>query len=116
MLASSTIAALRKRITAGEITPRDIVLDVVKTIEARNAEIGAYLSWDVDAALMEADRADTTMPLGGIPVAIKDNMNVTGQPCTCGSRILSENYVAPYDAGAIRRLRASGAIPFGRLS
>lgn len=116
MLASSTIAALRKSITAGEITPRDIVLDVAKSIEARNAEIGAYLSWDVDAALAEADRADTTKPLGGIPIAVKDNMNVTGQPCTCGSRILAENYTSPYDAGAIRQMRAGGAIPFGRLN
>lgn len=116
MLASSTIAALRKGITAGEITPRDIVLDVAKSIESRNTEIGAYLSWDVEAALAEADRADTSKPLGGIPIAVKDNMNVTGQPCTCGSRILSENYIAPYDAGAIRQLRASGAIPFGRLN
>jgi aspartyl-tRNA(Asn)/glutamyl-tRNA(Gln) amidotransferase subunit A len=116
MLASSTIAALRKGITAGEITPRDIVLDVAKSIESRNAEIGAYLSWDVDAALAAADQADTSKPLGGIPIAVKDNMNVTGQPCTCGSRILSENYTAPYDAGAIRQLRASGAIPFGRLN
>lgn len=116
MLASSTIAALRKGITAGEITPRDIVLDVAKSIEAGNAEIGAYLSWDVEAALAEADRADITKPLGGIPIAVKDNMNVTGQPCTCGSRILAENYTAPYDAGAIEKLRAGGAIPFGRLN
>jgi aspartyl-tRNA(Asn)/glutamyl-tRNA(Gln) amidotransferase subunit A len=116
MLASSTIAALRQGLTAGDITPRDIVLDVAKSIESRNAEIGAYISWDVDAALAEADRADISKPLGGIPIAIKDNMNVTGQPCTCGSRILAENYTAPYDAGAIQRLRASGAIPFGRLN
>ncbi len=116
MLASSTIAALRKRITSGEITPRDIVLDVAKAIDARNAEIGAYLSWDVETALAEADRADTSKPLGGIPIGVKDNMNVTGQPCTCGSRILAENYTAPYDAGAIKRLRTAGAIPFGRLN
>lgn len=116
MLAASSITTLRKGITAGEITPRDIVLDVARAIEARNAEIGAYLSWDVDAALAEAERADTSKPLGGIPIAVKDNMNVTGQPCTCGSRMLAENYKAPYDAGAIRRLRASGAIPFGRLN
>ncbi|WP_395751126.1 Asp-tRNA(Asn)/Glu-tRNA(Gln) amidotransferase subunit GatA [Prosthecobacter sp.] len=116
MLASSTIAALRKGITAGEITPRDIVLDVAKSIESRNAEIGAYLSWDVESALAEADRADISKPLGGVPIAVKDNMNVTGQPCTCGSRILAENYSSPYDAGAIRQLRAGGAIPFGRLN
>lgn len=116
MLASSTIAALRKGLTAGEITPRDIVLDVAKSIEAGNPEIGAYLSWDVDAALAEAEKADITKPLGGIPIAVKDNMNVTGQPCTCGSRILAENYTAPYDAGAIVKMRAGGAIPFGRLN
>jgi len=116
MLASASIASLRQQITAGDITPRDIVLDVAKAIESRNAEIGAYLSWDVEAALAEADRADTAQPLGGIPIAVKDNMNVTGQPCTCGSRILAENYIAPYDAGAIKRLRAAGAVPFGRLN
>ncbi len=116
MLASATISSLRQRLTAGEISPRDIVLDLARAVEAGNTEIGAYLSWDVDAALAEADSADTKLPLGGIPIAIKDNMNVSGQPCTCGSRMLSENYRAPYDAGAIRRLRQGGAIPFGRLN
>lgn len=116
MLASSTITTLRQRLVAGEITPRDIVLDLAKEIESRNTSLGAYLSWDIDAALAEADKADTSGPLGGIPIAIKDNINVTGQPCTCGSRILSENYTATYDAGAIQRLRAGGAIPFGRLN
>lgn len=116
MLASATITSLRKQLAAREIHPRDIVLDVAKAIESRNAEIGAYLSWDVDSALAEADAADINLPLGGIPVAVKDNMNVAGQPCTCGSRILSENYRAPFDAGAIQRMRAGGAVPFGRLN
>lgn len=116
MLASSTITALRQQITAGDVTPRDIVLDVAKSIDARNTEIGAYLSWDIDSALAAADRADIKKPLGGIPIGVKDNMNVTGEPCTCGSRILAENYTAPYDAGAIQRLRSAGAIPFGRLN
>ena len=116
MLSSSTITTLRQQLVAGEITPRDIVLDLAKEIESRNTTLGAYLSWDIDAALVEAAKADISGPLGGIPIAIKDNINVTGQPCTCGSRILSENYTAPYDAGAIQRLRAAGAIPFGRLN
>ncbi|HBJ84548.1 MAG TPA: Asp-tRNA(Asn)/Glu-tRNA(Gln) amidotransferase GatCAB subunit A, partial [Verrucomicrobiales bacterium] len=116
MLASSTITTLRQQLDSGEITPRDIILDLAKAIESRNSSLGAYLSWDIDAALAEADKADTSGPLGGIPIAIKDNINVTGQPCTCGSRILAENYTAPYDAGAIQRLRAAGAVPFGRLN
>lgn len=116
MLASSSISALRRQLTAGEITPQDIVLDLAKVIEAQNPSLGAYLSWNVDTALAEAAKADLSLPLGGIPIGIKDNINVTGQPCTCGSKILNENYTAPYDAGAIQRLRAGGAIPFGRMN
>lgn len=116
MLAECTISSLRRRLATGEITPRDIVLDLAKSVETRNAEIGAYLSWDVEVALAEADNADLSRPLGGIPISIKDNINVSGQPCTCGSRILAENYTAPYDAGAIQRLRTGGGIPFGRLN
>jgi aspartyl-tRNA(Asn)/glutamyl-tRNA(Gln) amidotransferase subunit A len=115
-LATSTIAQLRQRLTAGEITPRDIVQDVAKAIESRNGELGAYLSFDTEAALKEADAADKSLPLGGIPIGIKDNMNVSGQPCTCASKILAENYTAPYDAGAIQKLRQGGAVPFGRLN
>ncbi len=115
-LATSTIAQLRQRLTAGEITPRDIVQDVAKAIESRNGELGAYLSFDTETALKEADAADKSLPLGGIPIGIKDNMNVTGQPCTCASKILAENYTAPYDAGAIQKLRQAGAVPFGRLN
>jgi aspartyl-tRNA(Asn)/glutamyl-tRNA(Gln) amidotransferase subunit A len=115
-LATSTIAQLRRQLTAGEITSRDIVQDVAKAIEARNGELGAYLSYDTEAALKEADAADKSLPLGGIPIGIKDNMNVTGQPCTCASKILAENYTAPYDAGAIQKLRQGGAVPFGRLN
>jgi aspartyl-tRNA(Asn)/glutamyl-tRNA(Gln) amidotransferase subunit A len=115
-LATSTIAQLRQLLTAGEITPRDIVQDVAKAIESRNGELGAYLSFDTETALKEADAADKSLPLGGIPIGIKDNMNVTGQPCTCASKILAENYTAPYDAGAIQKLRQGGAVPFGRLN
>ncbi len=115
-LASSTISALRQKLVSKEITPRDIVSDVAKAIDAQNATLGAYLSWDVEKALAEADKADLTQPLGGIPIGIKDNINVTGEPCTCGSRMLAENYTAPYDAGSIIKLRSAGAVPFGRLN
>jgi aspartyl-tRNA(Asn)/glutamyl-tRNA(Gln) amidotransferase subunit A len=115
-LATETIASLRRRLQAGEITPSEIVQDVASAIEAKNAEIGAYLSWDTESALAEAATANAKGPLSGIPVAIKDNINVTGQPCTCGSRILAENYRAPYDATSITQLRSAGVIPFGRLN
>ena len=115
-LATETIASLRRRLAKREITSADIVRDLAASIESKNETIGAYLSWDVDAAIAEAEKADTSSPLGGVPIAIKDNINVTGQPCTCGSKILAENYRAPYDATSIKQLRAAGAVPFGRLN
>lgn len=115
-LANETIASLRQRLSSKEITPTDIVNDLAKTIEAHNPQLGSYLSVDVEAALAEAKTADVTKPLGGIPIAIKDNINVTGQPCTCGSNFLQGTYTAPYDATSIVQLRAGGALPLGRLN
>src|SRR5439155_15958421 len=52
---------------------------------------------------------------GGVPIAIKDIINVKGQPCTCASKILA-NYRSLYDATIILKLRASGAIPFAKTN
>lgn len=111
-----TLTALRQQLLAGETTPAAILHQLESAIAARDGVTGAYLSRDLEAALAEAALADLSLPLGGIPIAIKDNLNVLGQPCTCGSRILAENYRAPYDATVIRKLRAAGAIPFGRMN
>ncbi|QJE98460.1 Asp-tRNA(Asn)/Glu-tRNA(Gln) amidotransferase subunit GatA [Luteolibacter luteus] len=115
-LSTSTISALRKRLQAGEITAVDIVDDLAASISARDGEIGAYLSYDLEAARAAAAAADLSLPLGGIPIALKDNINVLGQPCTCGSRFLESGYKAPYDAHVSERLRASGAVLFGRAN
>ena len=110
-----TISQLRQQLTAGATTATAILEKLAGEISARDPQTGAYLSYDLQSALAEAARADLSLPLGGIPIAIKDNMNVLGQPCTCGSKFL-ENYVAPYDATVIKKLRAAGAIPFGRMN
>ncbi len=115
-LAALSLSDLRQKLAAKEISPAELLRDLASAIEERNPALGAYLSWDLDAALKEAEQANVTLPLGGIPVAIKDNINVTGQPCTCGSRMLAENYTAPYTATAVAKLRQGGAIPFGRLN
>lgn len=115
-LAQATLSDLRKRLIAGEITAVDIVDDLAAAISARDGEIGAYLSFDPEKARAAAARADLSLPLGGIPVAVKDNINVAGEPCTCGSRFLASGYTAPYDATATVRLLAAGAIPFGRTN
>ena len=115
-LASSSISELRQKLTAGEISPADILDDLAAAIAARDPEVGAYLSLDLDAAKAAAANADLSLPLGGIPIGIKDNINVLGQPCTCGSRYLEKGYTSPYDATVTNRLKAAGAIPFGRLN
>ena len=111
-----TIVSLRKQLLAGETTAEAILGHLAGEIAARDARTGAYLSHHLETALAEATKADLSLPLGGIPIALKDNMNVLGQPCTCGSKFLSENYTSPYDATVVKKLRAAGAIPFGRLN
>ena len=111
-----SISLLRQQLLAGETTPAAILERLSEEIAVRDSRTGAYLSHDLESALAEAAAADLSLPLGGIPIAIKDNINVLGQPCTCGSKFLSENYTSPYDATVIRKLRAAGAIPFGRMN
>jgi len=115
-LAHETIATLRRQIIGREITSADIIRDIEKQIATRNPLLGAYLSADIESALRDADKADLGQPLGGIPIAIKDNINVLGQPCSCASKILAGKYTAPYDAGVIKSLRKAGAVPLGRAN
>jgi aspartyl-tRNA(Asn)/glutamyl-tRNA(Gln) amidotransferase subunit A len=110
------IATLRRQLQSGDITAADLVQTLAGDIKARDAQTGAYLSHDVETALEEAERADLSLPLGGIPVAIKDNICVRGQPCSCASRFLAGSFTAPYDATVVRKLREAGAIPFGRMN
>jgi aspartyl-tRNA(Asn)/glutamyl-tRNA(Gln) amidotransferase subunit A len=98
-----------------EIKSRDIVTDLLKEIDAREKTIHAYTQIDRESALKAADQADLSLPLGGIPIALKDNLNASGDPCTCSSKIL-EGYKAPYDATAVARLRQAGAIFLGRTN
>ncbi len=111
-----TLASLRQQLLSGETTSAAVLQHLAGEIAARDSQTGAYLSHDLETALAEAANADLSLPLGGIPIALKDNMNVLGQPCTCGSKFLAENYTSPYDATVVKKLRAAGAIPFGRLN
>lgn len=115
-LASQSLAILRRQLTSGEISSRDIVQDVIDQVSSRDGEIGAFLSFNGESALAAAEQADLSLPLGGLPIGIKDNINVKGDPCTCGSKFLNGAYTAPYDATVIQNLRNSGAIPFGRAN
>ena len=114
-LAPLSVSELRRKLRSREASP----LEALDALEARIGEVDpvihGYLSRDYAAARALAEKADVNLPLGGVPIAIKDVINVTGEPCSCGSKIL-DGYKATYDATVIAKLRAAGAIPFGRCN
>src|SRR5215475_2921558 len=112
-LPALSIADLQLVLRRREVSSREVINALRERIEAVDGDLGAYLSLDIAAAMNEAEHANVDLPLGGIPIAIKDIINVMGQPCTCASKILN-SYCAPYDAAVIQKLRAAGAIPFGK--
>src|SRR6516162_2160918 len=111
LTAHELLSLLRSR----QISPREVMTALSRRIEEVDPLVHAYLSYDLERALVEASSADVSLPLGGLPVSIKDVISVQGHPCGCASKIL-EGYVAPFDATVVGKLRAAGAIPFGRLN
>ena len=114
-LTSLSVSELSRKFRSREASP----VEALEALEARIAKVEpvvhGYLSRDYAAARALAEKADVSLPLGGVPIAIKDVINVKGEPCSCGSKIL-DGYKATYDGTVIKLLRAAGAIPFGRCN
>ncbi len=113
---------LSQKLEKKEISSVELIQAYLKRIKAVEPKVDAFLRYDETDALAQARASDERRatgqafgPLDGLPVGIKDVIAVKGQSLTCGSQIL-KNYVSPYDATAIVRLRAQGAIIFGRLN
>ncbi|HPU55294.1 MAG TPA: amidase, partial [Verrucomicrobiota bacterium] len=124
MLNRLTISELSDKLAKREITSRAVTQACLDRIERVENSIQAFISWNTEGALAQADAADRALassganadrPLLGIPIAVKDVIAVAGQPLTCGSKILG-NFVSPYDATVIEKLRAAGAVILGRLN
>jgi len=119
-LTTITIAKARKALDAKEYTAVDLAKAYLKNIEAKNKEIFAYLEVYGDV-LEQAKRADEMLaagkggPLTGIPLAVKDNMLVTGKESTSSSKIL-KGHIGAYDATVIAKLKAAGAVLLGRCN
>ncbi|MFN5738610.1 MAG: amidase family protein, partial [Akkermansiaceae bacterium] len=111
-----TLTQLRQQFLSGQSTPTQALESLASAIAERDSQTKAYISYNLEEALQAAAKADLSKPLGGLPIAIKDNINTFGQPCTCGSKFLAKNYTSPYDATVIRKLKEAGAIPFGRMN
>ena len=81
-------------------------------VQELDRKLGCFLSFGIEDT--DIDSSESTL-LGGIPVAVKDNIAVEGRPLTCGSKIL-ENLTAPYTATAVSRLQDSGAVVVGKTN
>ena len=124
MLNQLTISELAARLAKREVSAREVTQSCLDQIARVDGKIHAFISCDDKDALAQADAADKLLseggssasrPLLGIPIAIKDVLAVKNQPLNCGSKILGK-FISPYDATAIEKLKAAGAIVFGRLN
>lgn len=123
MLNKLTISELSARLASGKVSAREAMQACLDQIARVDGQIHAFISHDAADALAQADAADKEIAQGGhstkcllgVPVAVKDVLAVKNQPLNCGSKILG-NFVSPYDATAIEKLKAAGAIVFGRLN
>ena len=117
-----SIAELRGEIAAGRVKAMELAESYYAGIERKNPVLYVYLSLTRERALEQAARVDAAAargdelgPLAGIPVGIKDVLVMKGAPATAGSKIL-KGYHPPYDATAVSKLEAAGAVLLGKIN
>ena len=109
-------------LSSGSVSSVEIVKAFINRVEAVDNSVKAFNSYDAEDALAQAKVSDerrvkgeTLGELDGIPVGLKDNLAVKDQPLTCSSKIL-ESFISPYDGTCIQKLKAKGAVLWGRLN
>ena len=117
-----TLHELQEKFTNGEVTAREIVQAYSLRISQVEPKVKAYITFAKESALAQADALDQklkgwrrTMPLMGMPLAVKDNICTKDVLTTCASRSLG-NFVPPYDATVIARLRGQGYLLLGKTN
>lgn len=118
----ATTGELLARLEQGELTSVEITTAYLDRIAQLDAKVGSFLSVDRESALAQAAAVDQKRQakhqvgaLAGIPVAVKDVICTNGQMTTCGSRML-ENFVPPYDAFVVSRLKMADAVLIGKTN
>ena len=121
-LLEATAKSIRNDIVAGRLSAVDVCRAALDRISSVNASLNAFNLVDPDRALGHAQDIDrrraegeTLGPLAGVPIALKDNLDVRGMPTTASSKIL-EHFVPPYDATVVRRLEDAGAVIVGKTN
>ena len=115
-----TISEMTKALSSGSVSSVELVNDVLNRIE-KTKSLNAYITVCNEEARADAAKADAlrksgaTLPLLGVPVAVKDMILTKGIKTTAGSNILKE-YIPPYDATVVRKLKEAGAIIVGKTN
>ncbi|HEX6945219.1 MAG TPA: Asp-tRNA(Asn)/Glu-tRNA(Gln) amidotransferase subunit GatA, partial [Casimicrobiaceae bacterium] len=116
-----TVAGLASQLAAGKVSAVEVTRAALDRIAAVDHQLNSFVTVDGDGALAQAEAADAARrrgdagPLAGIPIAHKDVLMTAGLPTTCGSRMLA-NFVAPYDAHVVARLKAAGTVLLGKTN
>lgn len=116
-----TIAQAKEELAAGSLSSRELTQSCLDRIEAVDSKVKAFLVVNSEQALTLADEADQIRSRGeasdlcGIPLSIKDLLCTKGITTTCGSRML-ENFIPPYDATVIKKLKKQGAVILGKVA
>jgi aspartyl-tRNA(Asn)/glutamyl-tRNA(Gln) amidotransferase subunit A len=121
-LTTRSAAELLADLNTNRVSSVELVNAYAERICARDGEIKAFLHLDIDAALAQAKEIDARRTagkpvgkLGGLPIAIKDVLCTKGIKTTCGSKIL-QNFVPPYDAAVVEKLKAADAVILGKTN
>ncbi|RMH80486.1 MAG: Asp-tRNA(Asn)/Glu-tRNA(Gln) amidotransferase subunit GatA [Acidobacteria bacterium] len=117
MLWKKSASELSKLVKKKEVSPKEVVQAFYEGFLHTEDKVKAYITPLYEEALKEAEnlKVEEDMPLAGVPIAIKDNINVKGYPTTCASKIL-QGYISPYDATVIERLKKAGALIVGKTN
>jgi aspartyl-tRNA(Asn)/glutamyl-tRNA(Gln) amidotransferase subunit A len=117
-----TIKEASEKLKNGEITSVELTEACLKVIDEKNSDINAFITVTRVEAMESAKASDERRKDGGIlseidgvPIAVKDNMCTEGVKTTAGSKIL-ENFIAPYDANVIAKLKNAGAVILGKTN
>lgn len=116
-----TIRQAHELLKGKEISSQELTRAILERIDAIDKKVGAYITVAAETAMAQAELADQAilqgniLPLTGIPLALKDLICTNGLRTTCASRIL-ENFIPPYDAFVVKKLKNQGAVIVGKLN
>lgn len=117
-----TAAQIARGVTAGEFSAMEIARAALDAIQARDKNVQAFLEVTATLALDAAKATDKARaageplgPLAGVPLGLKDNLQLVGTHTTCASRML-QGYESPFTATCVRRMLAAGATPMGKTN